>query len=147
MKEKSKQPWNDKLNKKAEPKVKHIDKRFSDIEEDSDMLVATPKIFEEYIRKIPKGEFVDIKKVRKDLAKRFKADATCPVTTGLFLRIVAESAFEKYQSGTKSSEIPPFWRVIAPNSSIAKKLSFGTEFITSMQKKEGIETSSVTLKT
>lgn len=139
MKKESKLPWNEKLAKKAEPKVKHIEKRFSDIEEDSDMLVATPKIFEEYVNRIPEGEFVDIKQIRKELAKKFKADATCPVTTGLFLRIVAESAFEKYQNGQKISQLTPFWRVISPNSSLAKKLSFGTEFLIKMQKKEGIE--------
>ncbi|XDD46161.1 hypothetical protein AB3N60_15830 [Leptospira sp. WS39.C2] len=139
MKQKSEQPWNEKFNKIAEPKVKHIDKRFSDINEDSDMLVATPKIFETYIRKIPKGKFVDIKQIRKDLAKKFNADATCPVTTGLFLRIVAESAYENFQNGFKISELTPFWRVIAPNSTLAKKLSFGTEFLIEMQKKERIQ--------
>jgi hypothetical protein len=139
MKKESKQPWNEKLVKKAEPKVKHIEKRFSDIEENSDMLVATPKIFEEYINRIPEGQFVDIKLIRKELAKKFKADATCPVTTGLFLRIVAESAYEKYQNGIKIPQLTPFWRVISPTSSLAKKLSFGTEFLIKMQKMEGIE--------
>ncbi|XDD42477.1 hypothetical protein AB3N58_14445 [Leptospira sp. WS60.C2] len=139
MKEKSKLQWNEKLTKKADPKVKHIEKKFSDINADSDMLIATPKIFEDYLKKIPKGQFVEIKKIRKDLAKRFKADATCPVTTGLFIRIVAESAYENFQNGVKISELTPFWRVIAPNSSLAKKLSFGTEFLEKMQKKEGIQ--------
>ncbi|TGL23784.1 hypothetical protein EHQ46_01255 [Leptospira yanagawae] len=139
MKEKSNLPWNEKLTKKALPKVKHIDKQFSDIEANSDMLVATPKIFEEYLNRIPKGQFIDTKQIRKDLAKKFKADATCPVTTGLFLRIVAESAFEKFQNGTKPSQLTPFWRAISPNSTLAKKLSFGKEFLIEMQKKEGIE--------
>ena len=136
MKRKSTQQWNDKLNQQKEAKVKHIEKRFSDIEADSDMLVATPRIFEEYIRRIPYGTFVEIKKVRRDLAKKFKADATCPVTTGLFLRIVAESAYENLTNGMKMEQIVPFWRVIAPESSIAKKLSFGTDLILEMRNKE-----------
>ncbi len=137
MKKESKLPWNEKLAKKAEPKVKHIEKRFSDIEEDSDMLVATPKIFEEYVNRIPEGEFVDIKQIRKELAKKFKADATCPVTTGLFFTHRRRICFRKISKWTKISQLTPFWRVISPNSSLAKKLSFGTEFLIKMQKKKG----------
>jgi hypothetical protein len=45
------------------------------------------------------------------------------------LRIVAEANYEKVQQGLTMDEITPFWRVIEPNSSLAKKLSFGQAFL------------------
>ena len=54
------------------------------------MLIATPKIIDEYINQIPKGINVNIKTLRKDLALTYNVDTTCPVTTGIFLRIVSE---------------------------------------------------------
>ncbi|MCC5928875.1 MAG: hypothetical protein JJU28_06490 [Cyclobacteriaceae bacterium] len=66
------------------------------------------------------------------------ADYTCPVTTGIFLRIVAEAAYEELQNGKNQEEIIPFWRVIDPKSALAKKLSFGQELLLEMREKEGL---------
>jgi hypothetical protein len=49
------------------------------------------------------------------------ADYTCPVTAGIFLRIVAEANFEKLQQGKSLEDITPFWRVVEPNSTLSKK--------------------------
>lgn len=130
--------WIAKLEKEGSPKVKHLDKRFVDIPEDSDMLVATPQIFEEYLKKSKPGITIPIKKMRDDLAKKFRADHTCPVTTGLFLRIVAEANYEKFAKGTPVTDLAPFWRAVEPNSSLAKKLSFPLDFVWEQRKKEGI---------
>jgi hypothetical protein len=35
-------------------------------------------------------------------------------------------------------EATPFWRVISPQTPIAKKLSFGIDFLLKMRKEEGI---------
>ncbi|MFY8162506.1 MAG: hypothetical protein ACOVNU_14320 [Candidatus Kapaibacteriota bacterium] len=64
------------------------------------------------------------------------ADYTCPVTTGIFLRIVAEANYEKLQNGQSIEEITPFWRMIEPNTSLAKKLTFGQELLIQLIKKE-----------
>ena len=64
------------------------------------------------------------------------ADYTCPVTTGIFLRIVAEANYEKWQQGKALEEITPFWRVIEPNSALAKKLTFGQDFLLKQIDKE-----------
>ena len=131
-------PWNDKLHSEKTHKIKHLDYRFVDIPEDSDMLVATPKIFEDYISRIPRGESRTIKDMRNDLAKAYVANYTCPVTTGMFVRIVAEAAYEKYLAGSDVDEITPFWRVIDEKSSIVKKLSFDYSFIREQRLREGI---------
>jgi hypothetical protein len=124
-----KKNWLDKLNEKKEPKIKRIDIDFADIPSGSNMLIATPKIIDKYIKEIGFGKRIDTKTLRKDLAIEHNADYTCPVTTGIFLRIVAEANYEKLQHGKQLDEITPFWRVIEPNSALAKKLTFGQEFL------------------
>ena len=60
--------------------------------------------------------------MRKDLALTHQAEVTCPVTTGIFLRIVAEVSYEKI---TQGEENPTFWRVVDPQSKLANKLACG----------------------
>ncbi len=72
---------------------------------------------------------IDFKTLRKDLALQYDAEYTCPVTTGIFLRIVAEANYEKLREGKSIDEITPFWRAISPSSALAKKLTFGQEFL------------------
>ena len=124
-----KKSWLDKLNEHKEPKIKRIDIDFADIPSGSNMFIATPKIIDQYIQEIGFGKRVDVKTLRKDLAIEHNADYTCPVTTGIFLRIVAEANYEKLHQGKQLDEITPFWRVIEPNSALAKKLTFGQEFL------------------
>jgi len=131
-----KKSWLDKLNENKEPKIKKIDIDFADIPAGSNMFVATPKLINQYINEIGVGKRIDLKTLRKDLAIEHNADYTCPVTTGIFLRIVAEANYEKLQQGIHLQEITPFWRVIEPNSALAKKLTFGQDFLLEQIEKE-----------
>lgn len=130
--------WEEKLHVDKKAVVKKNDFDFADIPAGSSMLIATPLILDAYIRQIPKGQFTDIKQIRKDLAAEYRAAYTCPVTTGIFIRIVAEAAYEAYEKGKPLSKITPFWRALSVKSPSAKKLSFGIKFLMDQQKKEGI---------
>lgn len=121
--------WTDKLHQAKESKIKRIDTDFADIPAGSSMFIATPQLIDSYVKQLPKGTHVNIRTLRKDLALQHGADYTCPVTTGIFLRIVAEAAWEKLQQGTPAANVTPFWRVIEPDSLMAKKLSFGQDFL------------------
>ncbi|MDI9335881.1 MAG: hypothetical protein QM520_02460 [Gammaproteobacteria bacterium] len=101
------------------------------------MYISTPLEIDAYIKTIPRGQSVSIQQMRDHLAKINKADCTCPLTTGIFLRIVAEAAFEQV-SRDESANLTPFWRVIDPKSSIVKKLSFDSTFIQHMRNDENI---------
>jgi len=131
-----KKSWLDKLNETKEPKIKRIDIDFADIPAGSNMFIATPKLIDQYINEIGVGKRIDLKTLRKDLAIEHNADYTCPVTTGIFLRIVAEANYEKLQQGKHLEEITPFWRVIEHNSALAKKLTFGQDFLLEQIEKE-----------
>jgi hypothetical protein len=128
--------WKEKLNIDKSFVVKRLDKNFSDMKVGENMLIATPKIIDDYIKQIPKGININIKTLRNDLALTYNADTTCPVTTGIFLRIVSEAAFEDFLNGEKN--ITPFWRVVDHESKTATKLACGINFIKKRRSKENI---------
>jgi hypothetical protein len=134
-----KKSWLDKLQEKKEAKVKHTDIKFADIPADSEMYIATPQIIDNYIKQIPEGKKVSVLNMRKDLAIENNAEYTCPVTTGIFLRIVAEANYEKYTQTNSLKDITPFWRIIEPNSALVKKLTFGNNFIIEQRKAESLD--------
>ena len=131
--------WAEKMDNGREAVVKRTDKDFADIPAGSRMLIATPRIVDDYILNIPPGRQADTSRIRKDLAAEFGADYTCPVTTGIFLRIVSEAAYESLQAGAGVKDVTPFWRAVGPKSPTARKLSFPVEFIREQREREGIE--------
>lgn len=135
--------WIEKRNLSNELKVEVIDKDFADMKKGEKMLVATPLIVDAYIRHIPKGKEGSLAQMRKDLAAEYHADKTCPITSGIFVRIVAEAAYEEYQQGKAISKIAPFWRMINQKSPAAKKLTFGTDFLLEQRRKEKLDTPAV----
>ena len=128
--------WKEKLNNDKSFIVKRLDKDFSDMKVGENMLIATPKIINEYIKQIPKGMNINIKTLRNDLALTYNADTTCPVTTGIFLRIVSEAAYEDFLNGEKN--ITPFWRVLDHESKTASKLACGINFPKKRRREENI---------
>ncbi|NTS40828.1 hypothetical protein HRG84_07910 [Flavisolibacter sp. BT320] len=130
--------WRQKLEDGRQPHVEVAGKAFAGITPGQKMLIPTPKLIDAYIRQIPEGKAVDSQTLRKDLALQNGAEVTCPLTTGIFLRIVAEAAQEAYEKGESVDTITPFWRVITEKSPIAKKLTFGTQFLKEQRKKEEI---------
>jgi hypothetical protein len=135
----AKKTWLEKFNVAREPVVELTDKTFADIPAGSRMLIATPKVVDEYIRQIPKGQHTSLQQMRKDLASEYGAEYSCPITSGIFLRIASERAYEQYQEGKPLSKITPFWRMIDKKAPLAKKLSFGYDFVAEQRKKEGLD--------
>jgi hypothetical protein len=122
-----KKTWVEKRDCGKKPHVKVIDKKFAGISSGAKMLVSSPEEINAYVRDIPKGAFLEPVVMRYELAQKHNADATCPVSTGIFLRITAEAAIEEYQSGTSIEKITPFWRIISLDAPLAKKLSIDNQ--------------------
>jgi hypothetical protein len=122
-------PWNTKLNVKKLPKRVKLDKDFAGIKAGSMLFVGTPQIIDAYVRKIPAGETRTIERMRRELARKNDCDATCPVSTAIFLRISAEAAIEHLNAGKATADVAPFWRVIEPQSTIAGKLPIDSQWI------------------
>jgi len=131
--------WVEKRNINKGNKVKINPKKFSDIPAGTKMLIPAPKTMENFVNNIPIGSFTGIKDIRKKLAKIYNAEMTCPVVTGITMRIISEAAYEELQDGKSIQKITPFWRIVHPDSKLAKKLACGVDFIIKNQLNEGIE--------
>ena len=110
--------------------VKILDQGFSDISAGEKMLISSPEKISEFIFKIPKGSYLNIKELRRELALRAGADNTCPVTTGIFLRMAIEQH--------KDDENFPYWRVVNEKHPIVKKLNLDGNQIKMRRVDEGI---------
>ena len=129
--------WQEKLDNGRAPKVVRLDKAFAGIPAGADMLVSTPREVEALIKNIPEGRTVPPEELRHKLAAKHGADATCPVSTGIFLRIASEAAWEEIRQGKDPSEVAPFWRAVPLGSPLAKKLTCGEAFLKRMLRQEG----------
>jgi 6-O-methylguanine DNA methyltransferase, DNA binding domain len=89
------------------------------------MLVPTALELDAMIRKIPRGHVSTLAQVRNRLARWHHADLTCPLVTGIFLRIVAQAAEEDRQAGKQG--ITPYWRVVRDEGKLNQKFPGGIE--------------------
>lgn len=113
----------EKLHRKKEPKKVKLEANFAGIKSGELMFVGTPLIVDDYINSIPQGETQTIIGLRNELARHNKCDAMCPVSTSIFIRMVAEAAIEEMGEGKTVSDVSPFWRVLGSDDKITKKLS------------------------
>jgi len=126
--------WSEKVESKSTHDIKIIDKDFCGQKAGDRMLIPTPKLIEDYVGQSQKGTFIDPLQMRKDLAAELGADFTCPMTTGIFSRIMAEKNLELH--GENYQSMTPFWRLVDPKSDLAKKLSCGKEVIQRLRASE-----------
>lgn len=107
-----------------------LEKDFAGVKSGSRLHISSPREIAEALKKIPRGESVSLQQFRKNIARTQACDATCPVSTSLFLRIVAEYAWEEHsERSVPLADLPPFWRVIEPGTPLSKKLSFDQAWI------------------
>ena len=114
-------PWREKLDRPARlvtipPKMQS---RFGK----GKMLIPCPLDVEALIRKVPRGKLITQGELREKLAKAAGAKCACPITTGIFVRIVAEAAAEEARGG--KSRITPYWRVVRDDGSMNEKFPGG----------------------
>ena len=120
----------------AKPKIVSLEKPYCGAAAGSKMLVATPEIVRDYMKAIPKGKTQTIPQMRADLAKRYRANVTCPTSSGIFVRIASEAALEEMARGKSITRVAPFWRLVDPDSPAAKKISCGADFIRAQRNAE-----------
>ena len=99
------------------------------------MLIPTLLDVDALIRKVEEGKLITDKQIRERLARNFHADLTCPMTTGIFIRIAAETAEEDLRNGKE--QITPYWRVIKPDGSLNEKSPGGVEAQAARLEEEG----------
>jgi len=99
------------------------------------MLIPRPLDVDALMRKIEKGKLATVEQIRDRLAKDYDADFSCPMTTGIFIRIAAETAEEDLSKGER--QITPYWRVVKADGGLNEKLPGGVEAQASRLMEEG----------
>lgn len=119
----------ERLNTDKQQKIVVLDKDFAGVKKGQTLFVATPKIVDTYIKKIPYGEKRTIERMRRELARRRKCDATCPVSSAIFIRIAAQAAIDEMENGKSVTEVTPFWRLLTSKDKITKRLNIDPDFV------------------
>jgi hypothetical protein len=119
----SRTPWRVKLEKKQERKIVAVPRKMVAQLGPGKLLIPTPLDVDEEIRRSHAGELLTTRILRARLAERFGADTTCPLCTGIFARIAAETAAEDERAGRL--DVTPFWRVVGDNGELNPKFPGG----------------------
>jgi hypothetical protein len=130
---KTRTTWREKLER--EPKIVAIPPKMVKRFGSGKMLIPSPLDVETLIRKVKKGKLVTQDEIRRRLGRDSKVDVTCPITTGIFVHIVAEAAEEDLREGKK--HMTPYWRVIKADGSLNEKFPGGTKGHAEHLKAEG----------
>ncbi len=85
------------------PKLVAIQPRMQKRFGNGTMLLPSPREVDALIRTVRKGSVITVSQIRETLAQRYAADVTCPLVTGIFVRIAAEAAEEDAAGGKTKS--------------------------------------------
>jgi hypothetical protein len=122
---KTRKSWREKMDNPNLPKfvamLPNMRKRFGA----GAMLVPSPREVEACMRSVPRGSVTTPSRIRELLAAKYSVEATCPLTTGIFVRIAAEAAEEDARAG--KTRIAPYWRVVKEDGSLNPKFPGGVE--------------------
>jgi len=132
---KSKTSWRAKLHKPMQPKLVPVPEGMTRRLGDGMMLIPTALEVDAMVRKIPYGQVSTVAQVRRRLARWHDVDVTCPLVTGIFLRIVAEAAEEDRLAGKQ--DVTPYWRVLRDEGRLNAKFPGGAEEQARRLKEEG----------
>jgi len=132
----AKKSWQQKFESAEPPAISVIEKPMFGMAAGSRVLISSPDEIATLLRSIPAGQTREVEWIRVELANRHGADATCPLTTGIFLRIIGEYEIERHAAGVGVEKLIPFWRVVKPKSPLAKKLSCGPDWIAERRQAE-----------
>ena len=100
------------------------------------LVILSSEVVRERVAAIPAGSFCSVASLREEFAREYGADGCCPLTFGIFLRIVSEAAWDEVEAGASTDAVTPFWRVVEPGSPLAKKLRCDREWLEGMLSRE-----------
>lgn len=118
--------------------TKVLDSPFAGIPAGARLHISTPRDLDARIRRIPFGSTLTVSALRDEMARDHEADATCPVTTAIHLRTIIELAMGELSTGTAIDDVTPFWRVVEPDSTLARKIDGSCDVIDARRHAERI---------
>jgi len=139
-----KKSWQEKLaDKKGYPKILKLEKRFPcyntvhkmGAEAGDRVVLVNPSEIVEIMKKVPRGKLATIVEICEILAKKYKVEACCSLTTGIFIMTAANAAEEAGKQG-KDLNIP-YWRTLKANGFLNEKYPDGAVAQKTLLEKEG----------
>lgn len=95
------------------------------------MYFAAPINYDQIMKQIPFGIVTTVKDIRNYLAKINDADFTDPMTSGIFVTIVAWASYQR------TTNITPYWRTLKTNGELNDKYPGGLLLQKELLEKEG----------
>lgn len=132
---KASKSWRQKIEQAPPPKIEHIKGPVKGPWLEGSLLISSPKEIETLLFSVPQGHVVSISAIRAYLAQKHNTVQTCPLTTGIFLRIIAECVLEEDQTLQKGA---PWWRVVRDDGSLIEKFPGYPSLQSAALAKEGI---------
>lgn len=128
-----KKSWKEKLeDSKGLPKIVELEGKAAEKWGGREMVIPAPMEVYEIMMMVPRGKLTTINGIRERLAKKHKVEMACPLTTGIFSRIAAETAVEQ---GSPLA----YWRTLKNGGEINEKYPGGVEKQKELLKKEGFK--------
>ncbi len=133
-----KRTWLEKLtDNKDLPKIVEVNEICSHHWGGRTMVVPSPMDVYFLMAQVPEGKVTNLNEIRKALAKKYRTDIACPLTTGIFLWISAWASTE----ASNGSVVKPiaYWRTLKSNMELNEKYPGGAELQAERLKTEGIQ--------
>jgi hypothetical protein len=122
--------WNAKLRPDLEPEVV-TDKRLG-----GRLLLPTPLLVAEAIASVPQGATIRISQLRDRLAQQFGADRTCPLMTGIFVKIIAGAVADDLAQRRKPRW--PVWRLVGDDGRLSTTWPLDALYRATLLREEGV---------
>lgn len=131
-----KKSWIEKLNDAKDlPKTIPMPEKLIKSWGKGTMLIPAPIEVDVVMKKVRKGRLITIDLIRKFLADKQGAQATCPMTTGIFAWIASNAAEEAREKGLRN--ITPYWRTLKTGGELNPKYPGGIEKLKALLENEG----------
>ena len=133
--------YNEKLHNAGElPKIEDISEKPEAVARfgGTRLLVAAPLQYNDIMARVPQGRVLTADRLRARLAMQAGADATCPLTAGIFINICAHASEERSVAATtggssvaattggSSGDDPiPWWRTLKAGGELNEKYPGG----------------------
>ena len=116
--------YNEKLHSSGElPKIEDLSAKPESVARFSGakLLVAAPMQYNDVMAQVPEARVITADRIRDYLAIQAGADATCPLTAGIFINICAHASEER------GADPIPWWRTLKAGGELNEKYPGGID--------------------
>jgi hypothetical protein len=89
------------------------------------LAIPSPREVDALMRRVPAGRVTTINELRAAVARKHRAAAGCPITTGIFSWIAANAAQEAASAG--ETDVTPYWRTLKQGGELNPKYPGGVD--------------------